>query len=166
MLNPIYPQQIQQMQLQRQMLPTQIHQVQLQQMQLQQAMQQAMQQAVILNPQGDHGDSTPLPWLSWTHFASCQIQKSFLPSNEAINLIASTMEHSGSVFDLPPLPDLQDSRCVWLSTHQFKHTIATSLLGEYLERAKVEAWEKLKTRIEKDGERALKSILDGEAIFN
>jgi len=141
------------------------HQLMQQQLMQQQLMQQQMAHVVLPAQMGLQ--VMPLTWISWTHFAWCQIQGTIWSPDDATTLIASTMRHAGSVFGLPTPPDTHSNQFLRFPHQdpQYKRMIAASLLGVYMERAKIEAWEKLKSQIEEEGENALKSILQGNESF-
>jgi len=77
--------------------------------------------------------------------------------------MAAKMSHAASVFGLPPPPATYST---WMSASvEFKRTVAACLLDKYMEQAQAEAWEKLKIRLREEGEGVLKSILNGDRIF-
>lgn len=157
------PQRLAQFQHPAQIMVSQIYTPQyIQQMQLYLQYQQLhaqMQQAPLF----PNVTSSPLIWFTWSDFALTQMQNPEWPVHEATNEIASKMAHSGSVFGLPIPPITQITQIS--ASQEFKRSVASRLLDKYMAQAKVEAWERLKHKLEAEGEVALKSILNGDKIF-
>jgi hypothetical protein len=68
------------------------------------------------------------------------------------------MEYVGSVHGFPAMPEGYNEG---LS----KSTMIAKIVNQCFERAKIEAWEEIKKRIEMDGIDVLKNIMDGGRIF-
>jgi hypothetical protein len=92
------------------------------------------------------------------------------PYHLAVNLIDEKMEHAGSIFGLPAMPDGYNEHFVgpapmgW-NNMGYKRTVVEKAFTDLLERAKYEAWFRIKTKIEEEGVGALMPWLEGEPIF-
>jgi hypothetical protein len=75
-----------------------------------------------------------------------------------MNYVTERMEYIGSIHGFPAMPD-------GYSEGLIKSTMAFRAINECLERAKIEAWEEIKKRIEMEGVDVLKDIMEGGPIF-
>ena len=68
------------------------------------------------------------------------------------------MEYVGSIHGFPAMPDGYYEGLI-------KSTMVFKVINECLERAKIEAWEEIKKRIETEGVDVLKDIMEGGRVF-
>jgi len=108
--------------------------------------------------------------MSWSHFACKEITTTQFSWKDLPIAVASKMDHVGSIFDLPASP-VDSSNFgeghIFNDTRQpdIKQHVASKVLNECLERAKVEAGLIIRDKFEKEGLDGLKSILNGGSIF-
>jgi len=68
------------------------------------------------------------------------------------------MEYVGSIHGFPAMPEGYHEGLT-------KNTMGFKVINECLERAKIEAWEEIKKRIEMEGIDVLKDIMEGGRVF-
>ena len=100
----------------------------------------------------------PLTWISWSVFVYNETQSTVFPPIDAINYVTERMEYVGSIHGFPAMPNGYNEGLN-------KSIMVFKVINECLERAKIEAWEEMKKRIEMEGVDVLKDIMEGGRIF-
>jgi hypothetical protein len=79
------------------------------------------------------------------------------PYHAAINFIDEKMEHAGSIFGLPETPNGDNERYIGIGSWDvgYKTNVAEKAFTDLLEKAKHEAWFRIKSKIEEEGVGAL-----------
>jgi hypothetical protein len=99
----------------------------------------------------------PSVWVSWSVFIYADMPYTMFPQFKALDYLVTKMEYTGEIYGLPEMPEGFGDI--------MKSTMAGKVIGECLERAKAEAWDYLKERIEREGVQVLQQILDGGPVF-
>ena len=110
----------------------------------------------------------PLTWLSWANFVSQHLPTRMFPHHAGVHFLDEKMEHAGSMFGLPATPDRYNEYFMGVPgswNMSYKTTVVERAFTDLLERAKYEAWFRIKSKIEEEGVSALMPWLEGKPIF-
>jgi hypothetical protein len=113
----------------------------------------------------------PRTWTSWGKFASENIgqEKHNGWETRLETLVIEKIEHEGTLFRLPPIPQgfrkwpKEDFRRQ--TDSNFIRSIGCKAINEYMERVNIKATKWLRKKIQKEGIDVLRSILEGGDIF-
>jgi hypothetical protein len=85
---------------------------------------------------------------------------------EAEEFVVNEMEHVGSIYGIPKAPGRYKELLDIPKRMDAKSHIARNVVTACLELAKIEAWQRIKCRIEKGGVEVLQCILDNGSILD
>lgn len=96
-----------------------------------------------------------------------EIEEPQFLENEAQSFVTTEMQHFGSILGVPSNPEpYRNVMHATADKWHIKHIIARRIITACLSRAKIEVWERIKHRIEKDGVGVLQSILDSDSVLD
>lgn len=117
----------------------------------------------------DYRSTATLTWSSWSYFAYLEMDTPTIRWADVTNLVIDKIDHAGSVFGLPAnpkgFPDFPEGVIMPRTSGGYKGLIAERILRECLARVQMEAQERIREIVRKEGLNGLKAILEGEPIF-
>jgi hypothetical protein len=115
-------------------------------------------------PPGRQQPQEPRGWISWINVILDEVAT--IPSHPVEGGQPNQMENVGSIFGVAKNPEgyqnVDGVRGDWLA----KINIAERVVAACLDRARTEAWGRIKRRIEKDGVGVLHSILINDSVLD
>jgi hypothetical protein len=90
------------------------------------------------------------------------------PYHAGVHFLGEKVEHAGSIFGLPATPDGYNEYFMSVGGSwniSYKTTVVEKVVTDLLERAKYEAWVRIRSKVEEEGVSALMPWLEGEPIF-